>query len=240
MEASGVDPEPVDRLQHQLGTDSVRDRRELFEGPSEPVVVEEHPGDPEAFVDRSRGGPSGDVIERGGSTHPVRDECCDDLTAGQHGGPALGDVTVNGPLKVETLQEVGDDQQGADISADPDHRRFETCERCCQRFELSRRFEVVLATQIGDHALTDPAAIPVGLDQFQVHVGLIAPFDGDTLSEHVVHTLPALDLNYKPVIATGIRHVNVQTHPNVVHTNAPCRVRVKDHERHPTRPGTQS
>ena len=240
METSGVDPEPVDRFEHQLGADGVGDRRELFEGSAEPVVVEEHPGDPEAFVDRSRGGPSGNVVERRRSAHPVRYECGDDLTAGQHGGPALGDMTVNGRLEVEAFEEISDDQQRADVAAGPDRRRLETGERRGQCFELSRRLEVVLAAQVGDDALTDPAVVPVGLNEFQVGVGLVAPLDGDTLDEHVVHTIPAPEPNYKPVITTAVG-LSVSTHLcNVVHTLAAGGCPRENHEQPPTRLRTQS
>ena len=111
-------------------------------------------------------------------------------------------MPVNGPLEFEPFKKVGDDEQGADVAADSDHGRVETGERRSQRFELSRRFEVVLAAEVGDHALADPATVPVGLNQFQVRVGLVAPFHGDTFSEHVVHTLTAGVSNYKLVITT--------------------------------------
>jgi hypothetical protein len=103
---------------------------------------------------------------------------------GELGPAALRDRVVDDLHQAQPLQVVAHQQQRPHLAAGTPRRRVEPGEAGRELVELSRRLQLVLAAQVGDHPVADLAALPVCLDQPQVHVAAVTAFHRHTLHIH--------------------------------------------------------
>ena len=192
VKAGGVESEALDRPQHDRAAQLLGVRAERLQAAPEAIVVEQLVGNPEQLVDRCARGPAGDVVERRGRGQAAGDQRHHHLSRGELVAPAAGQQPVDLLADPNRPGEVLDQQQGADLAADPSERWVEPREGARQLLELARRLQLVLTPQRLQHPVADLAPlVAVGLDQAQVDVTPLAAPNGVTLDVHVGPTLLA-------------------------------------------------
>jgi hypothetical protein len=190
VKASGVEPEALDRAQHDGAAQLLGVPLERLQAAAQTIIVEQLVGDPEQLLKRRPRGPAGDVVERRRGTQAAGDQRHHHLARRELVTPALGQEAIDLGADPERLAEVMHQKQRAELAAAPGQRRIEPSERARQLLELARRLELILAPQRPQRPVADLAAlVAIRLHQAQVDVSLLAAPNGVAPDIHVGPTL---------------------------------------------------